>query len=139
MKRKRDLVPVTNRAGIVLIMVLMAVLLAAAAGVSMTQAVALHHRQLEGHQHSLQAELIAQSAIDRAAAALRTSPELESLQWSPVLPGGQYKADVTIKLTPANTMGRRSAVITVQLRDESTIVARHEIECEIQATPPQER
>lgn len=76
-----------RRQGTALIIAMICLLLASALTVSLVQVAVLQREQVLRDEWQLQAEWLAESALDRAAARLVVEPEYAGESWRPQLPG----------------------------------------------------
>lgn len=76
-----------RRQGTALIIAMICLLLASALTVSLVQVAVLQREQVLRDEWQLQAEWLAESALDRAAARLVADPEYAGETWRPQLPG----------------------------------------------------
>lgn len=75
-----------NRNGTALIIAMICLLLASVLTVSLVQVAVLQREQVQRDEWQLQAEWLAESAVDRAAARLRAASEYEGETWRPQFP-----------------------------------------------------
>ena len=79
---------VPRRSGVVLLMALVTLAIVSAVCMSLTKTVVLRHDRHELREWRLQAELLAQSALDRTELKLAEFPEYSGEIWQPRFPDG---------------------------------------------------
>ena len=103
------------RRGALALIAMIALLLVSVIGASLLQSAVAMRRQTEREQWRLQAAWLAESALDRAAAKLRASPEYSGETWTLTAEdlGGLDGAVVTIKVNAAADRLERRIVSVV--------------------------
>lgn len=104
---------VLRRRGIIVAVTLVCLLVVATLGAALVRAMVDHRRQSLRDQHRVQAFWLAESAIDRAASQLASSPDYEGETWQvdgDAL-GGRWSGAVLIRVEKAGTDEQARRVI----------------------------
>jgi Tfp pilus assembly protein PilX len=92
----------TRRSGIALLVVLVALGIVSAIGITLVRLAVMHHRQAERETSAVQTRWLAESALDRTAVQLKADAKFNGSTWS--IPAkeldGQHAAQVTITVRP---------------------------------------
>ena len=129
MKRVRDLneTIARQRRGLALLIVLAAIGLASALGMSLLKLTMAQRQQAEQEQFHAQARWLAESGVNEAAAMLKADPKFTSRSW-PVSAkelGGRHAANVGIEVQPVeNAPQRRQVTVIADMPAESEQRAR---------------
>jgi len=105
----------TDRGGVVLLVVMVCLLIVTMAGGSAVKTALTQRRQMQREQFRRQADLLAASAIDRAAANLRTNPDYSDETWnvSADAVGAGYPASIDIQVKQLEDRRQRRVVSVV--------------------------
>lgn len=129
MKRVRNSNETTlrHRRGLALLIVLAAVGLASALGMSLLKLTMAQRQQAEQGQFHAQACWLAESAVNEAAVKLQGDPKFTGRDWSVSAKelGGRHSASVTIEVKPVeNSPQRRQVTVIADMPAESEQRAR---------------
>ena len=111
-----------RRGGLALMVVLVALAIISAIGMSLLKSAISQHRQVARDVLVVQSRWLAESGIDRAAALLKTDEKAAGFQWSVPAEqlGGRHAAKVTIEIKPVeNAPQRRQIVAATEYPAES--------------------
>ena len=97
--------PGPAKRGAVLVLALVCLLVVASLGVSLTRSLVEEQRQSQRRHQQLQALWVAESAVQRAAAALRASPDYRGETWQIDAEeiGGRWPAEAVIRVAPVES------------------------------------
>jgi hypothetical protein len=105
-----------SRTGTLVFAVLVCLLVVTLIAGALTKTIVRHNRVLRLQHHRLQADWLADSAIDRAAGWLHRNPNYEGETWriSPEEAGGSFEGIVVIRVQPidGNQSRRRVRVVS---------------------------
>ena len=90
----------STRSGAVLVVALICLLLLSVLAASLTRTVLLQREQVIREEWQLQAEWLAEAAIDRAVVRMESTPDYEGEEWLPVSNEGTPLGRVHIVLAP---------------------------------------
>ncbi|MCX7421259.1 MAG: hypothetical protein NT013_17195 [Planctomycetia bacterium] len=117
----------SQRRGLALLIVLAAVGLASALGMSLLKLTMAQRQQAEQEQFHAQARWLAESGVNEAAALLKVDPKFTGRSW-PVSAkelGGRHAANVSIEVKPVeNSPQRRQVTVIADMPAESEQRAR---------------
>lgn len=97
--------PKQRRRGAALVLAMVCLLVVATISVALTRALLDEHRQAQRRQHQLQALWVADSAVQRAAAQLKSSTDYEGETWQidKEAMGGKWSAEAVIQIEPVES------------------------------------
>ncbi len=116
-----------QRRGLALLIVLAAIGLASALGMSLLKLTMAQRQQAEQEQFHAQARWLAESGVNEAAAFLRVDPKFTGRSWriSTKELGGRHAANVNIEVKPVeNSPQRRQVTVIADMPAESEQRAR---------------
>lgn len=114
---------ITQRHGIVTALTLICLLVVATLGAALVRTMVDHRRQSLRDQHRVQAFWLAESAIDRAAAQLASSPDYAGETWqiAPGSLGGRWSGSVVIRVEKTANDGQTRRVIVESRYPQDTV------------------
>ena len=103
---------VSHRGGLALMVVLVALAIVSAIGMSLLKSAISQHRQAARDVLVVQARWLAESGIDRAAALLKADEKTAGFQWSVTAEqlGSRHAAKVTIEIKPVENAPQRRQI-----------------------------
>jgi len=128
----------TNRRGVVLIMVMVALGLAAVIGGALLQLVGMERSLLAAREQESQARWLAESGVERAAAKLAADLEYSGETWSLADEelGGRGRGQVTIRVeTVAADTNHRRVAVEAEFPSDATLPKRYMRQIEMKLKP----
>jgi autonomous glycyl radical cofactor GrcA len=127
-----------RRPGLVAVMLITVIFVLILLGGGLLRVAWMRHSGLKAAERRLQAEWLAESALDRASARLATSPDYAGETWAVAASeiGGLDDASVTIEVKPVSGQATRRAVhVRADYPRDAVRRARHSRELTIEITP----
>lgn len=114
-RRSRDVVQIHVRRGMVVLLVVIAMLICTSISVSLAQTLLLQEQRVAHLSLKHQADLLAQSALDRADRLLARNSQLSESLWEIPADDAGRQARVLIRFQPGAAEGVRRVAITADL------------------------
>lgn len=114
-KSKQHVRTTSRRAGLALLVVLVALAIVSTIGMTLLRMALMHHRQAQRETCAAQSRWLAESAFDQAGRRLKTDAKFEGFTWS--VPAaeldGRHAAKVVIEIRPVKEAPQRREVTIV--------------------------
>ena len=111
-RHRRDAGATSKRVGVALLIVLIALAIVSAIGMTLLRMSLLHHRQAQKETFVAQSRWLAESAFDQAVRRLKADVQSEGFSWS--VPAkeldGHHAAKVVVKIRPVKEAPQRREV-----------------------------
>lgn len=138
-RRSRDVAQRFPRRGMVVLLVVMAMLICTSICVSLVQTMLLQEQRLQHLSLKHQADLLAQSALDRAARLLAGHPDLAESLWDIPQDDTGRQGRVLIRFEPGAAGGVRRVTITADLSAGPRQQVRTTLQSELRLPTPLEK